>query len=136
MIKRLCLFIFISSLCLNSFAETKYSTFDGGLRIQEPFQLDCDIQDSKYVLFVDAGESNLKVLKDGEWVIPYEVRFSPSSLTIVIINETGSGYGFALGEVVLNYELGPIRVIYRNFVPGQTKGNPYVISDKNTCKFI
>lgn len=140
------LFVFIVLVVLSSFAsakefETIYETFDGGLRIQEPFQMECEIQNRHYILFVNAGEFYVKVLEDGEWVKPFQVRFSPDSLLVVFMNEfheekgyATNGYGFALGNINFG-DPDPIFGVYRDFVAGQTRGNPYV-QIPHACDFI
>jgi|GEM_PF-5713483 len=139
-------FVLIIVLVLASFvshaevAETIYENFDGGLRIREPFQMECNIQDRHYILFVNAGESRIKVLEDSEWVKPYQVRFSPDSLLVIFgeeftdIDHATNSYGFVLGNIRFNYDR-PIRAVYRDFIPGQTRGNPYV-EIPHACDFI
>jgi len=121
--------------------ETVYETFDGGLRIEGPFQMECNIQNKHYIIFVNFGEFRIKVLEEGEWVVPSLVRFSPDSLLVMFAEEhtkaNGFGarpYGFVLGNIRFNYPR-PIRGVYRDFVPGRTTGNPYV-SIPEACNFI
>ena len=139
-------FVLITVLILASFVshakdfETVYENFDGGLRIREPFQMECNIQDRHYILFVNAGESRIKVLEDSEWVKPFQVRFSPDSLLVIFVKEFAeagyatNSYGFVLGNIRFDYNR-PIRGVYRDFVAGQTRGNPYV-EIPHACDFI
>lgn len=121
--------------------ETSYDMFDGGLRIEKPFQMECEIQQKHYIIIVNFGEFHIKVLENGKWVRPFHVRFGPDGMAITFVTEFAKngthaikGYGFALGNINFNHP-DPIRGVYRDFDAGKSWENPY-IEIPHACDFI
>lgn len=104
--------------------EPLIETFDGGWRSGSR-SVDCEFREQSHRLDMTSGEARLMV--DDEYQPPIHVRYSPGSVLYIYGNEeagiSGAAFDFVNNEMVA-----------RDFVPGQTKGNPY--SDRIRCNVL
>jgi hypothetical protein len=104
--------------------EPLIETFDGGWRAGSR-SVDCEYREQSHLLDMTNGEARLKV--DDEYQPPLHIRYSPGSILYIYGDEengiSGAAFDFVNNEMVA-----------RDFIPGQTKGNPY--SDRIRCAVL
>lgn len=117
----LCLF---GGLAAAQQPEPVIETFDGGWR-SGARSVECEYRDRLHQLDMTGLEARLIV--DDEYQPPLHIRYSPGSVLYIFGNEeigvSGAAFDFINNEMVA-----------RDFVPGQTKGNPY--SDRIRCTVL
>lgn len=104
--------------------EPLIETFDGGWRSGSR-AVDCEYREQSHQLDMTSGEARLMV--DDEYQPPLHIRYSPGSI-LYIYGDEESGISGAAFDFVNN------EMVARDFVPGQTKGNPY--SDRIRCTVL
>lgn len=117
-------FCLLSSTAAAQQTEPLIETFDGGWR-SGTRSVDCEYNDQSHQLDMSGNEARLMI--NDEYQPALHIRYSPGSI-LYIYGDEDNGISGAAFDFVNN------EMVARDFVPGQTKGNPY--SDRIRCTVL